>query len=514
MKIVLVSIISSPAYGNSGVEYIAHRLREDLDNEVVIKYFHNLESKENMLNELNSKFDIIGFSVYPTNYKIFIAMAAVLKEKFPDSVIIMGGGFVTLNWRDIVNDMSNIDYLIIGDGEEPLYSLIQYYKRNNSLKEYEHPSVVTKTSKDDKFIYNDSNINRWCDFDYYKNFQKNNTVRKIHCLFTKSNVCTGKCTFCCSRKGRIQYKSIERIVDEIYYVATNYGIRHFYFSDDDIFDVANEDNTKRLMDLFNRINKLGMNLLFSAFAKADSIKKENIELYKLMSKIGFYFIFLGIDAGNEQDRILYNKRASLEQNLKALKLLEDVGIWVRYGLIGFNPYSTRESIKENYFFLKKAGSINFYHYGAMRLQIYKGTALYLKVKEDGLLKDSFSFLNVYDYKYQHECVEKIMRFVNEEFIPQIDKISPQFLTLKKNFEMTIHINPKAYRYRMEIEKYEKKEREMINEFFYHLYVQYDLDFCRESLPSFIDKMRKRSKYYKELINEIKNIYNETEMEKL
>lgn len=328
IQIGLVSIISSESYGNSGIEYIAYELRKNKEVCVNCLYYHNGESIEKIMSDIGSNYDIIGFSVYPTNYKQYISIANQLKQRSSKIVTIMGGGFVTLNWKDIVDDMSSIDYLIIGEGEEPFHSLVKYYLKNNNLVDFEHSSIVSKTSRVNKIVCKNQDVERWCSFDYYENFSKEENKRKIHCLFTKTNVCTGACSFCCSLKGKVIYKTIDRIVDEIEYVSNKFGIRHFYFSDDNIFDIDSEETKSRLIELFKRIKGLNKNLVFSAFAKCNSIKRENIELYKLMSEIGFYFIFLGVDAGNEADRRLYNKASLLSENIESIRILSEVGIWV------------------------------------------------------------------------------------------------------------------------------------------------------------------------------------------
>lgn len=88
------------------------------------------------------------------------------------------------------------------------------------------------------------------------------------------------------------------------------------------------------MVLFEKIEQLNFNLAFSGFAKPKAIcNPQNYEVLQKMNKIGFHHLFLGIDAGNEWDRKLYNKRATLEEGKRALQLLDDIGISPRYGMI-------------------------------------------------------------------------------------------------------------------------------------------------------------------------------------
>lgn len=510
VSIVLISMIDNPKYGNSGIDFIASYLRQQDGIIVDTKYYHHGESYYDVLNDISKTYDIYCFSVYSTNYSAMRKIARIIKKKQSNAVTVFGGQFISMNYKEIVGDALEIDYFILGDGEETLLRLICMLSKYNFLcNDFFDDNIATKTDYDGKELWINNDIERWPAFDYYINDDIESNKLKVHCLFTKNNFCTGACTFCCSQKGKIIYRSIESITKEISYVATSFGVRNFYFCDDNIFDVDNEETKTRLMDLFYHIKKLKLNLVFSAFAKATSIRWENIELYKLMAQIGFYYFFIGVDAGNEQDRVLYNKKATLEDNVRAIEILKNVGIWPRYGLILLNPYSTVERLKESYYYLLKLKSSNFYHYGGLSLQVLYGTKMYDKTKEDGMLKNDYSFLNVYGYKYADNKVQEIVEFMKNEFMPLVDNVPIQFTQMKRIFEMTRHINKEANVFLSEIERYEKEECEHIQEFFFHLYVENDLEYCRKNVGSYINKMLEMVPRFEKIIKKMENIYIHT-----
>lgn len=45
-----------------------------------------------------------------------------------------------------------------------------------------------------------------------------------------------------------------------------------------------------------------------------------------MKKAGFHNIFVGIESGNDDDLLLYNKQTTVKENEKFLKLCKKVGI--------------------------------------------------------------------------------------------------------------------------------------------------------------------------------------------
>jgi len=277
--------------------------------------------------------------------------------------------------------------------------------------------------------------------------------------------------------------------------------------------VNSQENYDRLIDFSKRIISLNLNLVFSGFAKANSIVPNKQELLALMSEAGFYYLFIGVDAGNELDRFLYNKRATLQENQEALALLSENGIWARYGIISINPYSTRERLCETYKYLCKLKSANFYHYGGLHLQHLYGTKMYSLVKSDGLLKDDFSFLNVYGYKFQNEEIIPIVNFLRYEFLPAVNNIKYQFYRLKHCFEKAKHLTRKVQHYQELISKEEEIEFQLLKEFFGHLYVATDLQYCKKMLPSFITTEKQRAKSFQLLCSVLEELIRATPLER-
>ena len=86
MRILLVSIIQSYKYGNTGVDYIAHYIRQSCKTASVdIKYYHHFETWETIINDLHThdSYDIYGFSIFETNYVLSKKIAEYLKEHNP-----------------------------------------------------------------------------------------------------------------------------------------------------------------------------------------------------------------------------------------------------------------------------------------------------------------------------------------------------------------------------------------------------------------------------------------------
>lgn len=509
MKLLLISIINSYKYGNTGVDYIANYLRENSKFIVDIKYYHKNESIDFIKKDLPLDYDFYGCSVFETNYFIFKKISVFIKNKNRRSLIFFGGQFVSMNYYEMIKDVPYVDYLILGDGEGPINRLLNHHLYKDEVL-IGDCNIVSKEDFENKVKNIENHIYMKHDFDYFLQDDEYTNKQKTHCIMTKSNVCTGACSFCCSRKGKVLYKDIDLIVEEIYYLANSFGVRKIFFVDDDIFDIDNDENRNRLIELFQKIKNLNLNLLFSGFAKCKSIcNNKNYDLLELMNDVGFHNLFLGIDAGNEKDRILYNKRATLEEGIKSINILNKIGISPRYGMIFINPYSTLETMKENYRYLTKLKSSNYYHYGGLKVQLLAGTKLLEKVKNDGLLGEEYSFVNTDAYNYKYSEIIPIVEFLDNELMPQLEVIKGQFNTLKRKYELVKNINCYYKMYEMNIKEWENKEYNALQEYFYYLYEENDIKYCRAKLSEFVSNMQKNSKIYMPVIKEFEKVYDET-----
>ena len=513
MKILIFSVISSYKYGNTGIDYIAKYLRKNENDTITTKYYHHNEMAEFIKDDMPKDYDIYAFSVFETNYKLFKELAGFIKYNNENAIVIFGGQFVTINYLYMLEELKVVDYFILGDGERPFERIINHHRYIHNKLEGDI-NIATANDYLGKQSNVERDVNRETSFDYFEYDAEENNKEKTHCMLTKSNICAGACSFCCSKKGIATYKNSSRIVDEISYLANSYGVKKFFLCDDDIFDVDCDENRERLHTLFDRIENLQLNLAFSGFAKAKSIcNHKNRKLLEKMSRIGFHHLFIGIDAGNEIDRKLYNKKSTLDEGKEAIKILNSIGISPRYGMIFINPYTTLETMRENFRFLIEIHSTNYYHYGGLKVQLLSGTQLFERVKRDDLLNEKYSFLNTQEYLFKNPEIYPIVEFVQKEVIPKADSVKNQFNTLKRKYDLVRHINKEAENYKYIIEEYEEKEFQNIKNFFFCLYEQNNLEYCRNNLGYFIQFMEKNSIVYKPIIEELDNIFLSTPAKK-
>lgn len=503
-KILLISINNLWRYSNVGIDQITGYLRND--GYVVDVFYHHKNLRfDEIISSFPSDYNFYGFSINSSNFSCCTKIAEYIKEKQPSATIVFGGGYPTRYYREIYKKCTAIDYITLGDGEIPTQNLLEHILFDAPIIYINN--IVVQNEYENKFPYCNGKIDYFPAMDYFETDSRIHNVRKEYCLQTKNNVCTGKCTFCTERKGPIVYKDISHIVDEIDFVHRRFGIKKFFFTDDNILDPNNTYARERISELCDRINKLGHNLVFKCYIKANSlhdIPEDNFLLNK-MSNVGFKTIFVGIEAGTDRDLRLYNKFTTVEDNYTILKLLRRYEIAPQIGFINFNPYSTIETIRENYYFLTKIEMDNVFMYICSYLRVYKYTAMYEKIVADGLIVNGCDYLDDKSiYKFADKKVQEIFDFLAKHMLSRVRNLDFEFDWLYSFYLECKKINPFASKYAPEFEELKRIQLEKIKDFFYILFVENDFkkgELAVEEFLSFFEQLQpKFSELHKNLLD--------------
>lgn len=494
-KILFISINSVWRYGNIGMDQLLGYLR-DKGFEIDIKYFKNRESAEEIYKQLLGIYDLYAFSVNIANYTKCVNIAKMIKNENPKSIIDFGGGYPTRYYREIYKETNIADYMVLGDGEHPSEYLFhclakrkQYPFFNIKIK---HDSIVTEKDMENKKDYFNKEITWNPAYDYYEKDDNFINSRKVHCIQIKNNVCTGNCSFCTERHGKVTYKSIKLVVDQIEYVYRKYKVQKIYFTDDNILDPNTEEAKVHLKKLCLELKQRRMKLSYQCYIKAFSLSdtQQDHELLSLMREVGFVEVFVGIESGNQEDLDLYNKFTTVKQNYDIIRLLKEHDIFPIMGFISFNPYSTREKIKKNFKYLCDNQCTYLHNYLYSFTVINKYTKLYEKIKKDGLLLSNEDQYVDVDFSYEDNSVEEVLNYVKEEMLPRLGKIDYELdWVMYSEMEHEVCYPDRKF-YRMILEKQKEKDALWIKEHLKILFEEFSVEKFKKSEEEFWDYFKK------------------------
>jgi len=156
-----------------------------------------------------------------------------------------------------------------------------------------------------------------------------------------SRGCPFDCIYCLTptisgRKAR--HRSTENIIGELKECIDKFGIRDFFFRAD-TFTI----NRDRVIDLCKRILDDGLNIVWAANSRVDTIDAGRLEW---MKKAGCTMVALGIESGSEESLKTMKKGTTVEQAREAVALCRKNKMKT-YGfyLIGF-PWEDERHIND------------------------------------------------------------------------------------------------------------------------------------------------------------------------
>ena len=209
-----------------------------------------------------------------------------------------------------------------------------------------------------------------------------------------------------------------------------------------------------------------------------------------MRNCGFKLAKIGFEAGNDEDLKIYNKRASLQQNIETMELLEKYDIYTGFiGFIMFNPYTTRNKLTLNYRFLSNANICYISKYTSI-LMISKDTEIFCRAKRDDLLTYEGEFYQDegFSYKFEQPDIREIYEFVktylNAEEVWKLSERCENSANFIFSFYEFVE-NGDAYKNKMM--EILKKNADVLKSYFFHLYEKFNVKVCEDMFPKMINQ---------------------------
>lgn len=222
--------------------------------------------------------------------------------------------------------------------------------------------------------------------------------------------CAGCCSFCNLSTGN--YKNTlsrngRRVVEEMAYLQETYQISKFDLLDLSILDFGKQ-GIQRLEDMIQEILNRQMHVCVSYQIRADQINENTRPLLRKARQAGINYAFVGIESICEEELHLFNKRARVEDNFNAIRILKEENIGFTVGFLPFHAKTTFQNLYKNLEFLHDIGYTRVLEKFINPIMVYPGTALFNQYQDEGLL-DNYHFPQGFSYiTYQDPAVRKLL----------------------------------------------------------------------------------------------------------
>lgn len=376
--------------------------------------YSNLNETADFIKKANIELYVIFLSY--GCYNLLTEICSKIKIINPYTKIIICHSLVNRYYKELLNEIPQIDIAVLGEYEETLIKISDLLLNG---KEVQYCKGIA-FKKNGKIIVNDprplADIDKLPfpnrDFDY----QGSNYFHVYG-----SRGCEGYCTFCdrnslYSNNGVhcVRFRSIENIIKEIDYLVEKYQCKFICFSDPTF--ISSNDAVERLNKLYDMLTEKDYWIQFTFNIRAEQINEAVTQSLMNLKNCGLGKVFIGIESFNESDLKLFGKRAGLQAIKKCIDLLrgfneltDDYYVKVEYGFINFNPYSTIDSLRHNIQYFKDLRlNLNPYII-ASKMTVNSLTSISTKIDSDHLFPydlELLSLSDIFEYSFKYNFIDE------------------------------------------------------------------------------------------------------------
>jgi radical SAM domain protein len=276
---------------------------------------------------------IVGMTAYITHVGAVKEMARKIKCLSNKTITVVGGVHAEVVPEDFTSKY--IDYIICSNPVETFIKIIDRVRAGGDIKEIEGTYVRGKkhirTSSYNILPPDRSSVKRYRKKYYY--------MFHNPCALIKTSLgCPYTCSFCFCKEitgGKYFARKIDEVMEELESIKE----REIYIVDDDF--LFNENRLNLFCDELERRN---IHKRFLVYGRADFIASHEKVIGRL-SRHGLSAVIVGVESVREKDLKDFNKRSSLENNEKAIRILRKYGIEL-YATMILQPDFTKKDFKQ------------------------------------------------------------------------------------------------------------------------------------------------------------------------
>jgi anaerobic magnesium-protoporphyrin IX monomethyl ester cyclase len=397
-------------YGTLSIlAYLKKNSKETVDVKILdlnLELYKTYDNGENIFTEIKSLIkkelgefnaDVIGIAaLFNLCYPYLKVISEVAREVSENIPIVIGGGIATNLYKEVLNDFPCIDAACYAEGEKPVCSLFNTNNIYTYLEECDagwitrgklnrgwipKADYVEDLDEIPFFDYNIIDINQYQGRSFSVMCRKNhNRELSIH----TSRGCPFNCVFCAngSVHGKvIRYMSVERVVQDITKMVTEYNVNVLLIEDDHF--LSDKIRAKKILEA---ISTLKIRL---EFPNGLAVYAIDDEIASLLKKAGTVTATLAVESGsNYVLKNVINKPLQTWMVEKAVNCLRNEGINVHGFFVVGLPGELEIHRQETLNLMKSVGFDWVYPFIAIPIA---GSRLYsLCKKNNWLINEEFS----------------------------------------------------------------------------------------------------------------------------
>jgi radical SAM superfamily enzyme YgiQ (UPF0313 family) len=365
-------------------------------------YLYGLEEDE-IISRIDPNADIICFALmFTNNWLSSRRLIKKAKQHFPHATLIAGGEHATAA-PDLCIRQSGLDYIVLGEGEETIVSLIRAIENKTPTAEVDGVAflkndqlVKTKPRRRIREI-KDIAWPAWELFPLQKYFDQkmsHGVYRGKTLPVMATRGCPYTCTFCSNPQmwgKKYEMRPPVDFVDELEYLYKEYGVVNF-----DLYDLTAIIFKDWIVAMTTEILNRGLEITYQlpSGTRAEAI---DYEVASLLYKSGCKNITYAPESGSKEVLRRVKKRVKVEKMLESIKYSYQAGINIHLNMIIGFPEDTHRNFWETWWFIIRASWYGAHDMAMAVFTPYPGSALYDTLTKEGKV-------DIYD----DECIVEII----------------------------------------------------------------------------------------------------------
>jgi anaerobic magnesium-protoporphyrin IX monomethyl ester cyclase len=361
-----------------GLGYIAAYLRQQGHQ---VRLLLSLTPEVLLLQLQIFKPELVGISCMTPTFHQAVAICRVVKSH-SSAVTVLGGPHVTALKEEILQAEPEVDYVVLGEGEQTIAELCQTLAQSDrqvsqiqglvsraadGTVQTGPPRPLIKDVDSLPFPARDLvDMSRLGTHRYID-------VGRVSATMISSRGCPFKCAFCSSHitMGKIyRFRSAQNVLAEIDELVGRYQVNHIAL-EDDTFTL----NRDRVETICRELIQRNYDLTWYCLSRVESM---DLELARLMRRAGCRLVSFGIESGNPDILQKIHKKISLSAARQAIEACYRAGLRSQCTFILGFPFDTQQTMADTLQFAQELSPTIAIFFA---LVPYPGTEMYQYLPE-------------------------------------------------------------------------------------------------------------------------------------
>jgi anaerobic magnesium-protoporphyrin IX monomethyl ester cyclase len=377
----------------------------------------------------------------------FLALAVALREEGYSGHITAGGHFATFAAADLLRDFPALDSICRQESESTIVGLCRALVDGAAW--HDLPGMVSRGADGGARF---SELPALPDLGELAWPVRSGEPARCfdHAIapIVSSRGCYANCTFCCIAAWHEQTLPGKRyrlrepgdVAAEMAAMQRDRGVQVFVFHDDNFFIPNHGKSLARLNALADAIEAEGVRD-FATVVKARPGDVTPAVFQVLVDRLRCIRCYVGVETDADQGLITLRRWGKSSQNHRAIDVARQLGLFVCFNILMFDPDTTIDSVRKNLDFIEYAADYPF-NFG--RVELYAGTPLLARMQAEGRCRGDYL---QWDYSLKTPEVQRFYELAMSCFLPRNfgeDALANTIQGMRFDLEIAKRFHPEAH----------------------------------------------------------------------